>query len=135
MRRIYLVTTGIMGVFFCAATLLLPRQLLNIYMAVTAEILEIGPTALRIYGISFLFMGVNVVSTYYLESVLRPRQSFVISLSRGFVLTGLFVMVLPPVFGVPAIWWTMPLTELLTMAYTLYALRGSVAAKVLWQDA
>lgn len=135
MRRIYLVTTGIMGVFFCAATLLLPRQLLNIYMAVTAEILEIGPTALRIYGISFLFMGVNVVSTYYLESVLRPRQSFVISLSRGLVLTGLFVMVLPPVFGVPAIWWTMPLTELLTMAYTLYALRGSVASKVLWQDA
>lgn len=128
MRRIYLTTSVIMGVLFVSITTLFPKQLLNIYMAVTEEILTIGPTALRIYGISFLFMGINVVATYYLESVLRPRQSFVISLSRGFVLTGLFVLILPAVFGVQAIWWTMPLTEGLTMVYTLLSLRGSASA-------
>lgn len=133
MRRIFLVTAGSMGVLFFAAAALLPRQLLNIYMAVTEDILAIGPAALRIYGISFLFMGINVVSTYYLESVLRPRQSLVISLARGLVFTGLFVLVLPAVFGVQAIWWTMPLTELLTALYALASLRGTADGPALAQ--
>ena len=104
-------------------------------MAVTEDILAIGPAALRIYGISFLFMGINVVSTYYLESVLRPRQSLVISLARGLVFTGLFVLVLPAVFGVQAIWWTMPLTELLTALYALASLRGTADGPALAQRA
>ena len=127
MRRIYLTASALMGVLFFAIAALLPRPLLNLYMAVTEEILAVGPTALRIYCISFLFMGINVVSTYYLESVLRPRQSLVISLSRGIVLIGIFVLILPAVFGVQAIWWAMPLAELLTMAYTLRSLRGTAA--------
>ena len=123
MRRLFLESSLAMGLVFCLLTALLPRPLLRLFMSVSRAVAAVGPGALRVYGLSFLIMGVNVVATYYLESVLRPRQSLVVSLARGVVFPSGLVLLLPACLGVGAIWWAMPLTELLTLGYTLYALR------------
>ena len=71
-------------------------------------------------------MGIGIVSSYYFQSVMQTGKSLLISLMRGVILSSVFVYVLPAIFGFDAIWWTMPLTELLTTAVAIVLLRKSV---------
>lgn len=121
--RLALLTGGIMGALFFALAEGIPGAILRLYMDVTPAVMAIGPGVLRVYGISFLFMGINVVASYYLQSLVHTAPSVAISLARGVALPALFILVLPAAFGFSALWWTMPLTELLTMVMAVWFLR------------
>lgn len=123
MRGIYLLTSAAMSGLFFALAEAFPKVFLKIYMSVDNTILVMGSRALRIYAVSFLFMGVNVVSTYFLESILHSRQSLVISLSRGMVLAAVFAFLLPALFGIQSIWFAMPAAEFLTFLYAGYSVK------------
>jgi len=126
--RISLGVVAVMGVLFFALAELLPLPILRLYMAVSDEVVRVGPRILCIYAVNFLFMGFNVMATYYLQSILRSRQALTISLLRGFFLSTALVFALPAIFGFDAIWWTMPLTEAVTMIVTVLFLRRPVKA-------
>lgn len=128
MLRAAMLTAGVMGVVFCGACELFPTFFLRLYMDVTDEVLAVGPGILRVYTTCLLFMGFGVVGIYYLQSILRSKQSAALSLLRGFVLCVTLMLVLPALFGFDAIWLTMPLTELLTMLLAIVFLRRAGAA-------
>ncbi len=119
-----MMTSGVMGILFTAAVLTFPGEILSAYMDATKEILEIGPAVLRVYGISFLLMGINIVAGYFLQAMLESTKSMVISLLRGFIICSIFLLLLPPVFGFEAIWWTMPLTEGITFVIAVKLLKN-----------
>lgn len=48
---------------------------------------------------------------------MQPKAAFAVSVSRGFVLSGILIMFLPALAGPNAIWFSMPLTELLVALY------------------
>ena len=121
--KLALVTAAIMGVLFFALAELLPGGILRLYMDVTPSVMAIGPGILRIYGSSFLLMGINVVASYYLQSLVRTVPSVAISLARGVALPAVLLFLLPAAFSFSAIWWTMPLTELLTALLAVWFLR------------
>ena len=125
MRRAALYTAVAMGAAFCLACEVFPEFFLRLYMDVTDEVLAVGPRILRVYATSLLFMGVGIVGIYYLQSILRSKQSVALSLLRGFVLCVAFMLVLPAVFGFDAIWLTMPLTELITAAIAVVMMKRS----------
>ena len=74
---------------------------------------------MRIYFISFLFMGINIWATFYFQSILRTRTSTVLSLLRGLILSGLLLYLLPAWLGLDGVWWAMVLTEGIVAAVTL----------------
>lgn len=115
-------TVAIMSIAFFTLAELLPERILCMYIKMTPEVLAAGPHIFRIYAVSFLLMGVNIVAGYCLQAVLRTAGSLAISLLRGCILCSLFVIFLPAVFGYSAIWYTMPLTELCTFAVTIVQL-------------
>lgn len=121
--KLALLTAGIMGLLFFALAEGLPGGILRLYMDVTPSVMAIGPGILRIYGSSFLLMGLNVVVSYYLQSLVRTAPSVVISLARGIVLPAVLLFLLPAVFSFSALWWTMPLAELLTTLLAVWLLR------------
>ena len=69
----------------------------------------------RIYFLAFLFMGMNVLSTYFLQSVMRDRLSMTVALLRSIVLTGILLIILPLWFGLAGVFAAIPLSELLVM--------------------
>jgi len=108
------VTGVVLGALFWLVPTLLPEQILRLYMDVTPEVLVVGPRILRIYAVSFLLLGVNVVISYYLQAILQRGASFLVSLLRGVIFCSFFILLLPLLFGFDSIWWSMPLTELCT---------------------
>lgn len=68
---------------------------------------------MRSYGISFLLLPLNVFSTYYFQSLMKLGASFLVSVARGMVVSGILIYVLPALAGAGFIWFAMPITELL----------------------
>lgn len=73
----------------------------------------------RIFALSFLFAGYNVVIGAYFTAVERPAAATVISLSRGMVMLCLCLLVMTMLFGGTGIWWSPLVSEILSLVLTL----------------
>lgn len=110
-------TAAVFGLIWTALAVFVPNLFVRIFMTPTEEILTIAPGIIRSYGISFLLLPFNIFSTYYFQALMRPKTSFVVSVSRGAVISGILICILPAVAGADAIWFAMPITELLVAVY------------------
>lgn len=110
-------TAVVFGVVWTALAVFLPNLFVRIFMTPTEEILTIAPNIIRSYGISFLLLPFNIFSTYYFQALMKPRVSFTVSVSRGAVISGILIYIFPAVMGADAIWFAMPITELLVAIY------------------
>ena len=74
---------------------------------------------IRIYFLSFILMGLNIVMSTYIQSKEYARVSMVISLMRGLVLIVIYLIILPRAFGIHGVWLTLPAVELTTMVISV----------------
>lgn len=110
-------TVVFFSLLWTAVCLAFPEEMVLIFMDPTEDVLLIAPTILRRYGLSFLLLPLNVFSTYYFQALLKPAAAFIVSVSRGLVISGILIFLLPAFVDVNSLWFAMPLTELLTAAY------------------
>lgn len=75
---------------------------------------ELVCTGFRIYVITFVVMGFNVINSMYFTGIGDAKSSAIISSLRGIVLLLVFTLVLPVFFGMNGVWMSAPLTEVLT---------------------
>lgn len=107
-----MLTTGGLSLLWTALTMAFPMVLVGIFMQATPEVTAIAPGILQRYFLSFLLLPLNIYSTYYFQAILKPMISFWVSVLRGMLLSGCLIYVLPLAFGGDALWWAMPITEL-----------------------
>ena len=104
--------------FWTALSCIVPNLYVRIFMKPTQTILSIAPSIIRTYSISFLLLPLNIFSTYYFQSIVKPKAAFVVSVARGLVLSGALIMLLP-LINPDAMWLAMPITELLVAIYVV----------------
>ena len=51
---------------------------------------------------------------------MKPKTAFTVSVSRGFIVSGILIMLLPVLAGADSVWFAMPITELLVAIYAVY---------------
>ncbi len=94
------------GVFF-----LFPKKLVQIFSTESA-IMEIGKYAFPVISISFIFAGLTIVITSYLQGIAHIKISLFIIVLRQIVLlvplAWLFHFI-----SLNAVWWTFPVTEII----------------------
>lgn len=112
-----LITIACFAVFWSLLSLLFPNLYIYLLTTPTAELLSIAPTIIRRYGLSFILLPFNIFSTYYFQSLLKRRTSFIVSVARGVVISGILIYLLPAAFGAGAMWYAMPVTELIVAVY------------------
>lgn len=112
-----LVTIAFFSVFWTILSMAVPNLYVKIFMTPTAEILDIAPMIIRVYGISFLLLPLNIFSTYYFQSLMKAKTAFGVSMARGVVISAILLYLLPALFGANALWMTMPITELVVGIY------------------
>ncbi len=80
---------------------------------------DIASNGMRIYFVSLFFSGINIVAAAFLSSADRPKQAFVVSILRGFVLIIPVAWILSVLFGLTGIWMAVPVTEAIVCALAL----------------
>ena len=116
-------TAAVFGLIWTALAELAPNLFVRIFMTPTDEILAIAPGIIRSYAISFLLLPLNIFSTYYFQALMKPRTSFLVSVARGALISGCLIYLLPAVAGADAIWFAMPITELVVAVFVIIKIK------------
>ena len=100
-----------------------PNQIVNLMMDATPEVLSIAPGIIRLYSLSFILLPLNVFSTYYFQSLMKPGIAFAISIARGAIISGGLILLLPMLLGATGLWLAMPFAEGIVFIGDVYFIR------------
>ena len=76
-------------------------------------------SGMMIFTSSFLFAGINAITSFYFTATGRALESAVISFLRGLGLLLICIFTLPVLFGMTGVWMAAPVTEFVTLLVTL----------------
>ncbi|MCI6032432.1 MAG: polysaccharide biosynthesis C-terminal domain-containing protein [Fusobacterium varium] len=79
--------------------------------------------ALAVYSFAYIINGLNIVTAGYFTAVKKVKISTTITILRGVILIGIFLIVLPRLFGTVGIWWSVPAAELVTLISSIYFIK------------
>ncbi|GAB6108969.1 MATE family efflux transporter [Fusibacter bizertensis] len=77
-------------------------------------------SGVMIFAVSFLFSGINTISSFYFTSIGKAKESAVISSARGLIILLICIFTLPTLLGIVGVWLVAPITESLTLFLSLY---------------
>lgn len=72
-----------------------------------------------IFAVSFLFSGINTISSFYFTSIAKAKESAIISFARGLIILLICIFTLPRLLGMTGVWLVAPVTEILTLAISI----------------
>ncbi len=99
-----IIINTIFGFVMMGLSVLLAKIFASIFVGYNKELLNITTTALRIYSISFIFMGLNVFASSFFTALNNGLISAIISAVRTLVFQIGSVLLLSVLFGVNGIW-------------------------------
>ncbi len=101
-------------------------EMISLFIKDNPSILRMASKGAKIYGISFLMSGFNIIISAYFTSIGKAKESVIIAGSRGIVFMVMGITLLPKLFNVTGIWLTVPFAEGLTLILSLFLLKKSV---------
>lgn len=122
--RLGMITTMIFAILFTGICELFPVQTTKLFVDATPEILQATPLITRIYGLSFLGMGVAIYIAMYLQSVMEAKRATIVSLTRGIIALALLLYLLPMVFDVLGIWIAIVAAEVIAAIMAIIFIRN-----------
>lgn len=112
-----------MGLLFSMSGILFPNGVGSIFMNLDKEMKMIAQKGVRMYFVAFLPMGMNVLTSYYLQSILSVKKSLCISLMRNVILSSVAILVFPILFGGNSLWIVMPVVEITVLCMSILFLK------------
>lgn len=103
---------------------LLADEIVGIF--ISAELTELraySAKVFRIFILSFLLAGYNVVAAGYFTAIEKSGKAVIISLGRGLVMLAVSMAVLTLLFGGRGIWWAALLSESLCLVVSVILLK------------
>lgn len=106
-----LMMIGIFAIVMVILAEVLATPLAKIFVSYDAELLDLTVSGFRIYGISFLFMGYAIFGSGFFTALNDGVTSAIISFLRTLVFQIAFVMLLPLIWGIDGIWYSVVVAE------------------------
>ena len=128
-RNMSFLTITVMGIIFSASGILFPTGVCSIFMHMNQKMSQIARAGLRVYFIAFIPMGINLLTSYYLQSILSVKRSLFISLLRNVILSSAAILIFPTIFGGNSLWLVMPFVESFVMILSLVFLHKQHSAE------
>lgn len=111
------------SVVYTIGCMLLAGNIVSLFVSSQMqELTEYSVKVLRIFAVSFLVVGYNVVISGYFIAIEQSFKAIIISLARSFVVLTVSLVVLTTLFQGAGIWWTPTLSEGITLAITVVLL-------------
>ena len=116
--------TAAAGVILTIAAYLLAEPLAKVFVGYDAELLQMTAHAFRLFSLTFLISGFNIFISSFFTALNNGVISAAVSFLRTLVFQMLAVLILPNLFGVDGIWWSIAAAEIPAFAVSLAFLFG-----------
>lgn len=92
-------------------TMIFSEGIVGFFSKGDSELIEIGARALRIYLLLLPIVGYQIVNGAYFQSVGKPKQAMILTVTRqvAFLIPG--ILILPSFFGLDGIWIAVPVSD------------------------
>ena len=121
--KIALKISILVGIAFYAGVFLLGENFIGLYSAGDPDLTKLAFDAIKIYGLAYLFLGVNFLVSGYLTALQKPKISLLISMSYNFAFVLIGLVALPQLFGASGIWWAVPIANVAAIIISIYFAR------------
>ncbi len=121
--RIAVKLSIIIGLAFYGTVFVFGEYFIELFSTDNDELTSLTIDAIRIYGLSYLFLGINFLSSGYLTALQKPKISLIISMCYNLIFVIVGLMVLPQLFGIPGIWWAVPFANIMTILISFHYVR------------
>lgn len=123
--KLALKITSLIGiVLFLILTIGAP-YLINLFIKNNQTISDMASRGAKIYALSFLMSGFNVIISGYFTYIGKAKESVIIAACRGIIFIGIGIFILPQVFQITGVWLTVPFAELFTFIISIFLLKKS----------
>lgn len=119
-----LILSIISGLFFYIFGLSFNSEIISLFNKDgNLQLAKIASQGISLYFLAFILMGINIVSTSLFTSISMPKQGFIISLLRGFIIIIPTVLTLSSIYKIKGVWLSMPITEAITLILCIILLK------------
>lgn len=113
------VIIGIFAVAMFGLAELLAGTLAGIFVGYDRELMEMTERAFMIYSVSFLFSGIAIYGSSFFTALNDGLTSALISFLRSLLFQVAAVIILPLIFGIDGIWFSVVAAELVAAVMTI----------------
>lgn len=107
------------GVSMCVVAIMLSGVLAGVFVSYDTELLEMTQRGFAIYSLSFLVMGLNIYGSSFFTALGNGLISALISFLRTLLFQMLAVLLLPIIFKLDGIWFSIVVAELMALVVTI----------------
>lgn len=108
------------GIVMCAAAIAMSGFLSGIFVSYDAELFEMTKRGFSIYSLAFLVMGLNIYGSSFFTALGDGLVSALISFVRTLLFQIVAVLVLPLIWGLDGIWFSIVAAEVLALFVTIW---------------
>jgi Na+-driven multidrug efflux pump len=109
-----------MGFF---VSMFFPELLIKAFNSQDKDLLNMGVIGLRICFLVYPLIGMQIIASNYFQSTGKARTAAFLSLLRQVLILIPLIVVLPRFFGLLGIWYSWPISDLLSAIITFYYIR------------
>lgn len=113
-----LIMIGIFGVAMIISAEALAYPLSKIFVGYDTELMLLTVHGFRIFSLSFAFMGFAIFSSGFFTALNDGLTSALISFLRTLVFQVATVLILPALFGIEGVWWSIAAAELAAVVFS-----------------
>ena len=118
--KIAIKSSVVIGIAFYIAVFVFGEHFIELFVEGDERLTTITFEAIRVYGLSYIFIGINLLSSAYLTSLHRPKISLIVSMSYNLIFVLIGLLAFPHLFGAPGIWWAVPFANIATILISIY---------------
>lgn len=119
------VLIGLFAVIMFAASYILSKPLSILFVGYDAGLLELTLRAFSIFSFAFLFSGFSIFGSSFFTALNNGLISAAISFMRTLVFQIIAVLILPLIWGVDGIWFSIVAAEIMAVVITVAFLKGN----------
>lgn len=117
-----LVLTGLFSLILTLSAEFLAKPLSAIFVGYDNSLMALTVSGFHIFALSFLLMGFAIFGSGFFTALSDGLTSALISFLRTLVFQVAAVLLLPLVWGIGGIWWSVVAAELMAVLFTLFFL-------------
>ncbi|MGB6127650.1 MAG: MATE family efflux transporter, partial [Psychrilyobacter sp.] len=123
--KISLITGGSIGIVFFILMKFYSGPIVNIFTNGNIELTNLTNEAIAYFVFAYIFSFINIISSSFHTAIEKPMESASIACLRSLVFVGIFLMILPPIFGPRGIWMAIPIAEVSCLIISISMMRRS----------
>ena len=120
--KIAMISASAIAIFAFAMVQLFPGQIVKLFNASDARLLDFGSDGLRLGLLALPFIGFQVVAGNFFQSMGQAKIAVLLTLLRQVIILIPLLFILPNHFGLRGIWISMPISDLCSAAIVVFFL-------------